>query len=180
MNQRWTLHVENFARIKDADIERTDFSIQELGGILYEMYSNAEDRMQVASIHIFGIKLTGTSVNPARSFAPALILGGDALSQVWVFIVGPFVGAAFAALVSFFIDLQPENKEVVEVFDIEKVEAEEKRNSKKNEVIIEKVVKAEEKPKAEKNTKNEKTTKDAGKKPNKTSKTTKPATLLLP
>ena len=129
--------------------------------------------LTLAFVHIFGIKLTGTSVNPARSFAPALILGGDALSQVWVFIVGPFVGAAFAALVSFFIDLQPENKEVVEVFDIEKVEAEEKRNSKKNEVIIEKVVKAEEKPKAEKNTKNEKTTKDAGKKPNKTSKTTK-------
>lgn len=74
-------------------------------------------------VHILGINLTGTSVNPARSLSPALFLGGEALSQVWVFIVGPFVGAAFAALVSFFIDLEPEKKEEVEVFDIEKVEA---------------------------------------------------------
>jgi len=49
-------------------------------------------------VHIMGIPLTGTSVNPARSLGPALILGGQALSQVWVFIVAPFVGAAVAAL----------------------------------------------------------------------------------
>lgn len=48
-------------------------------------------------VHIMGIPLTGTSVNPARSFGPALILGGQALHQVWVFIVGPFLGAAAAA-----------------------------------------------------------------------------------
>ena len=48
-------------------------------------------------VHIIGIKLTGTSVNPARSLAPALLLGGEALKQVWVFIVAPFVGAALAA-----------------------------------------------------------------------------------
>lgn len=48
-------------------------------------------------VHIMGIPLTGTSVNPARSFGPALILGGQALQQVWVFIVGPLLGAAAAA-----------------------------------------------------------------------------------
>lgn len=48
-------------------------------------------------VHIIGIKLTGTSVNPARSLAPAVILGGEALKQVWVFIVAPFIGSAIAA-----------------------------------------------------------------------------------
>ena len=49
-------------------------------------------------VHILGIPLTGTSVNPARSLAPAVLLGGNALVEVWVFIVAPFVGAALAAL----------------------------------------------------------------------------------
>lgn len=49
-------------------------------------------------VHLIGIKLTGTSVNPARSLAPALFLGGKALKQVWVFIVAPLVGSALAAL----------------------------------------------------------------------------------
>jgi aquaporin Z len=49
-------------------------------------------------VHIMGIPLTGTSVNPARSLAPALLLGGTALSQVWVFIVAPLIGSALAAL----------------------------------------------------------------------------------
>lgn len=48
-------------------------------------------------VHIMGIPLTGTSVNPARSLAPALLLGGEPLSQVWVFILAPLVGAALAA-----------------------------------------------------------------------------------
>lgn len=48
-------------------------------------------------VHILGIGLTGTSVNPARSIGPALFAGGAALSSLWVFIVGPFVGAALAA-----------------------------------------------------------------------------------
>ena len=48
-------------------------------------------------VHIIGINLTGTSVNPARSLAPALFLGGKALSQVWLFIIAPFVGSALAA-----------------------------------------------------------------------------------
>jgi len=50
-------------------------------------------------IHIVTIPLTGTSVNPARSLAPAIFVGGEALTQVWVFIVGPLVGAAIAAFV---------------------------------------------------------------------------------
>ena len=48
-------------------------------------------------VHLFGIVLTGTSVNPARSLAPALIQGGTALSQVWVFIISPLIGATLAA-----------------------------------------------------------------------------------
>ena len=49
-------------------------------------------------IHILGIGLTGTSVNPARSLGPAIFAGGDALANVWVFIVAPLVGAVIAAL----------------------------------------------------------------------------------
>ncbi|MCD8126051.1 MAG: aquaporin [Clostridiales bacterium] len=50
-------------------------------------------------VHILGIALTGTSVNPAWSLMPALFAGGDALAQVWIFIVGPLVGGALAAVV---------------------------------------------------------------------------------
>src|SRR6185437_1182172 len=49
-------------------------------------------------VHLIGIPITGTSVNPARSLGPALVLGGTALSQVWLFIVAPLVGGAVAAL----------------------------------------------------------------------------------
>ena len=48
-------------------------------------------------VHLIGIPITGTSVNPARSLGPALIVGGTALSQVWLFIVAPLVGGAVAA-----------------------------------------------------------------------------------
>ena len=54
--------------------------------------------LTLAFVHIMGIPLTGTSVNPARSLAPALFLGGTALAQVWVFIVAPFIGSAIAAI----------------------------------------------------------------------------------
>ena len=45
------------------------------------------------------IRYTGTSVNPARSIGPALFQGGSALANLWIFIVGPFVGATLAAIV---------------------------------------------------------------------------------
>ncbi|GAA0654834.1 aquaporin [Brevundimonas lenta] len=49
-------------------------------------------------IHIVGIQVTGVSVNPARSFGPAVLVGGEALSQLWLFIVAPLIGAALGAL----------------------------------------------------------------------------------
>ena len=54
-------------------------------------------------VHILGIHFTGTSVNPARSFGPALFAGGDALKNVWVFIAAPLVGGVLAALVHKFL-----------------------------------------------------------------------------
>jgi aquaporin Z len=61
-------------------------------------------------VHLIGIPLTGTSVNPARSIGPALIVGGLALSQLWLFIVAPLVGGAVGALLFryFFADEIPE------------------------------------------------------------------------
>lgn len=50
-------------------------------------------------VHLVCINLTGTSVNPARSVGPALFVGGQALADLWVFIVAPFVGAALSAMV---------------------------------------------------------------------------------
>ena len=48
-------------------------------------------------VHLLGIPITGTSVNPARSLGPALVVGGTPLRQVWLFIVAPLVGGAVAA-----------------------------------------------------------------------------------
>src|ERR1044072_4022217 len=50
-------------------------------------------------IHLFGIPVTNTSVNPARSIGPAVFVGGWALAQLWLFIVAPLIGAVLAALV---------------------------------------------------------------------------------
>ncbi len=55
--------------------------------------------LSLAFVHIVGIPLTGTSVNPARSLGPALFAGGDALKNVWVFILAPLFGAALAVIV---------------------------------------------------------------------------------
>lgn len=57
-------------------------------------------------VHLFGISITGTSVNPARSLAPALFLGGEALKQVWVFILAPLLGGALSALVFRFLNTE--------------------------------------------------------------------------
>jgi MIP family channel proteins len=53
--------------------------------------------LSLVLIHLVCINLTGTSVNPARSFGPALFVGGEALKNVWVFIVAPLIGGALAA-----------------------------------------------------------------------------------
>ena len=49
-------------------------------------------------VHLFGIPVTGTSVNPARSLAPAILQGGTVLQQVWVFIVAPIIGGVLAGI----------------------------------------------------------------------------------
>ena len=57
-------------------------------------------------VHLVCIRYTGTSVNPARSIAPAVFQGGTALANVWIFIVGPFIGGALAALAWKIIDTE--------------------------------------------------------------------------
>lgn len=59
--------------------------------------------LTLAAIHLVGIPLDGTSVNPARSLGPALFEGGDALSHVWLYIVAPLIGAVVAAVVAPFL-----------------------------------------------------------------------------
>ncbi|MEV0667971.1 aquaporin [Actinomadura luteofluorescens] len=59
--------------------------------------------LALTTVHLIGIPITGTSVNPARSLGPALVLGGTALSQVWLFIVAPLVGAVVAAALHSFV-----------------------------------------------------------------------------
>ena len=54
--------------------------------------------LTLAAIHLVGIQVTGVSVNPARSFGPALLVGGNALVQLWLFIVAPLVGGAIGGL----------------------------------------------------------------------------------
>ena len=54
--------------------------------------------LTLTMIHLVGITLTGTSVNPARSIGPALLVGGTAMSQLWLFIVAPLIGGAIGGL----------------------------------------------------------------------------------
>ena len=54
--------------------------------------------LSLVLVHLFGLPFTGTSVNPARSLAPAVLQGGSALCNVWIFIVSPIVGAVLAGL----------------------------------------------------------------------------------
>jgi aquaporin Z len=55
--------------------------------------------LTLAAVHLLGIPLTGTGVNPARSLGPALFAGGEPLEHVWLFILAPLVGGALAVLV---------------------------------------------------------------------------------
>ncbi|MBO8190700.1 MIP family channel protein [Streptomyces oryzae] len=64
----------------------------------------------LAVVHLVGIPLTGTSVNPARSLGPAVFAGGAALTQLWLFIVAPLVGAAAAAYVHVLTHPQPNRR----------------------------------------------------------------------
>ena len=61
-------------------------------------------------VHLIGIPLTGTSVNPARSLAPAIFLGKEAIKQVWVFIVAPLLGGAAAAFLYKYLNVEPKKK----------------------------------------------------------------------
>jgi aquaporin Z len=63
----------------------------------------------LALVHLVGIPLTGTSVNPARSIGPALVVGGVALSQLWLFIVAPLIGGVVAGAVH--ILLRPKDED---------------------------------------------------------------------
>ena len=62
--------------------------------------------LSLTLVHILGISFTGTSVNPARSFGPAILVGGDALAGLWVFILAPLVGGALAAVVYKFLSAE--------------------------------------------------------------------------
>ena len=62
--------------------------------------------LSLVLVHLVCIRYTGTSVNPARSLAPAIFEGGTALSNLWIFIVGPLVGAACAAAIWKLIDVK--------------------------------------------------------------------------
>jgi aquaporin Z len=55
--------------------------------------------LSLVLIHIVGIPVTGVSVNPARSIGPALLVGGTAISQLWLFIVAPIIGCVLSAVV---------------------------------------------------------------------------------
>ena len=55
--------------------------------------------LSLVLIHIVGIPITGVSVNPARSIGPALLVGGTAISQLWLFIVAPILGSILSAVV---------------------------------------------------------------------------------
>ncbi len=77
----------------------------------YESVAGVVIGLSLTLVHLFGIKFTGTSVNPARSLGPALFTGGDALSNVWVFIIAPLVGGALAALAYMFLTGRRKNEE---------------------------------------------------------------------
>jgi aquaporin Z len=65
--------------------------------------------LSLTLIHLVGIPITGTSVNPARSLGPAVFVGGDALSQLWLFIVAPIIGGCIAAVLwRFVFEKQPD------------------------------------------------------------------------
>jgi aquaporin Z len=67
--------------------------------------------LSLTVVHLIGIPITGTSVNPARSLGPALVVGGTALHQVWLFIVAPLVGGVVAAGLSVLLHPRPAHEQ---------------------------------------------------------------------
>lgn len=65
--------------------------------------------LSLVLIHIVGIKITGVSVNPARSIGPAIFAGSEAISQLWLFVAAPILGGAVAALVYNMLIEKPEH-----------------------------------------------------------------------
>jgi aquaporin Z len=70
--------------------------------------------LALSLVHLIGIPIDGTSVNPARSLGPALFVGGTALSQLWLFIVAPLVGGVLSALAYQFLYPRGEQEATVE------------------------------------------------------------------
>ncbi len=95
-------------------------------------------------VHIFGLPFTGTSVNPARSLGPALLTGGVAMEQLWLFILAPMVGGVLAGLLYRFV-LNLDEKKIAYVDDVEEEMYDEDEEEVEEEPKVEKVV--EEKPK---------------------------------
>lgn len=92
-------------------------------------------------VHLLGIQVTGTSVNPARSFGPAIILGYKALEQLWIFIVGPMVGSAVAALTYKYVYAEQKTEEEKEEEFSKKINEKEKKHTQKIEAKTEKKTK---------------------------------------
>ncbi len=110
----------------------------------YSTISGVVIGLTLTLVHLLGLFITGTSVNPARSLLPAifyLFTGKAAITQVWVFIVGPLVGAALAALFQYALECKCEKKLVAA-----KVEAEPEVKSEAKEVSVASVKEAEKAP----------------------------------
>ncbi len=84
-----------------AEVVLTAFFVFVILGVTHKIGNAATAGMVIGLtltvVHLIGIPITGTSVNPARSLGPALIVGGTALHQVWLFLVAPLVGGILAA-----------------------------------------------------------------------------------
>ena len=78
--------------------------------------------LALTAVHLVGIPLTGTSVNPARSLGPALFEGGTAMSQLWLFILAPLVGAVLGALVWKITRIDSVDEDVPELADATRAE----------------------------------------------------------
>jgi aquaporin Z len=98
-----------------AEVVLTAFFVFVIIGVTGKLGNTATAGMVIGLtltvVHLIGIPITGTSVNPARSLGPALIVGGTALSQVWLFIVAPLAGGMAAAALHWLVFPRPESPE---------------------------------------------------------------------